>query len=151
MADFDVRFVVAEDKAQWRRLFDGYASFYGVPMDDGTAERVWRWLMDPGHVLEGLIARERGGEAVGIAHVRACPRPLGGCDMGFLDDFFVTPPARGSGVADALFASLERLARDRGWPVLRWVTQDFNERGRAFYDRYTSGPTDFIMYQWRFD
>lgn len=25
----------------------------------------------------------------------------------------------------------------------------FNERGRAFYDRYTSGPSDFIIYQWK--
>ena len=26
--------------------------------------------------------------------------------------------------------------------------RNFNERGRAFYDRYTDGPSDFIMYQW---
>ncbi|MEX2366478.1 MAG: GNAT family N-acetyltransferase, partial [Pseudohongiellaceae bacterium] len=77
----------------------------------------------------------------------ACPRPLGGCDMGFLDDMFVSPDARGSGAADALFAGLQALAEERGWPALRWITQHFNERARAFYDRYTGGPSDFIMYQ----
>jgi hypothetical protein len=37
------------------------------------------------------------------------------------------------------------------WPTIRWITQHFNERGRAFYDRYTGGPSDFIMYQWNPD
>jgi len=49
---------------------------------------------------------------------------------------------------DALIIALKDLAAKRGWPVIRWITQHFNERGRAFYDRYTGGPSDFIMYQW---
>ncbi len=149
MANVRISFVTENDKAQWRVLFDGYADFYSVPMDDATAERVWAWLLDPGHVLEGLVARDEGGAIVGLAHVRACPRPLGGCDIGFLDDLYVLPEARGSGAADALFEALRALAAERGWPALRWITQHFNERGRAFYDRYTSGPSDFIVYQWK--
>jgi len=149
MANVRISFVTEQDKAQWRVLFSGYADFYSVPMDDATAERVWAWLLDPGHVLEGLVARDEGGAIVGLAHVRACPRPLGGYDIGFLDDLYVLPEARGSGAADALFAALRALAAERGWPALRWITQHFNERGRAFYDRYTSGPSDFIVYQWK--
>ena len=149
MTNFRTNFVTEHDKAQWRVLFDGYAEFYSVPMDDATAERVWNWLLDPDHVLEGLVVRDKSEAIVGLAHVRACPRPLGGCDIGFLDDLYVVPEARGSGAADALFAGLRALAAERGWPLLRWITQHFNERGRAFYDRYTSGPSDFIMYQWK--
>lgn len=151
MSNHQVSFVSPNDKAEWRPLFDGYAKFYKVPMNDGIADRVWAWLLDPDHVLEGLMVRDAGGRAVGILHVRACPRPLGGGDVGFVDDMFVEPEARGSGAADALFARLKELARERGWPALRWVTQHFNERGRAFYDRYTGGPSDFIMYQWKMD
>ena len=149
MTDYRTDFVVEQDKAQWRVLFDGYADFYGVPMDDATADTVWGWLLDPGHVLEGLVARDGHGNLVGLAHVRACPRPLGGCEIGFLDDMYVSPEARGSGAADALFEGLRALAAERGWSALRWITQHFNERGRAFYDRYTSGPSDFILYQWK--
>jgi GNAT superfamily N-acetyltransferase len=148
MSDFRTNFVGEADKAEWRALFDGYADFYGVAMDDATADRVWRWLLDPAHSLEGLLTRDADGRVVGLAHVRACPRPLGGFDIGFLDDMFVAPEARGSGAADALFAALGDLAGKRGWPAIRWVTQHFNARGRAFYDRYTGGPSDFIMYQW---
>ncbi|WP_290647568.1 GNAT family N-acetyltransferase [Aquisalimonas sp.] len=140
--------VTEADRSQWRQLFDGYADFYGIAMDSGTAERVWRWLMDDSHALEGLMTRSADGNAVAIAHIRACPRPLGGCEIGFLDDLFVAPHARGSGAADALFEALYALAKIRGWPSIRWVTQHSNHRGRAFYDRYTGGPSDFIMYQW---
>ena len=111
MGDFHTRFVSRDDRESWRALFDGYAAFYGFTMDDATAGEVWRWLLDPEHVLEGLVV-----------------------------------PA-----ADALFAALRDLAAERGWPAIRWVTQHFNARGRAFYDRYTGGPSDFILYQWKPD
>ncbi|WP_328185274.1 GNAT family N-acetyltransferase [Marinobacter sp. OP 3.4] len=149
MPHYHTAFVTGADKPQWRTLFNGYADFYGVPMDDTIADTVWSWLLDPNHVLEGLVVRDEGGAVVGLAHVRACPRPLGGCEMGFLDDMFVAPEARGTGAADALFEALRNLAAERGWPSVRWITQHFNERGRAFYDRYTNGPSDFIMYQWK--
>jgi len=47
-----------------------------------------------------------------------------------------------------LFTALRDHAERRGWTAFRWITQHFNGRGRAFYDRYTGGPTDFIMSQW---
>ena len=145
---FDTRFVTRSDKSDWRVLFDGYADFYKVAMTDDIADETFSWLLDPAHMLEGLIVRDGDGKAVGIAHFRTCPRPLGGCDIGFLDDMFVAPEARGSGVADILFDTLKSIANERGWPTIRWITQHFNERGRAFYDKYTEGPTDFIVYQW---
>ncbi len=151
MTDYQTRFVTDDDKPEWRALFNGYADFYGVPMDDATANKVWDWLLDANHVLEGLVVTDASGKLAGLAHVRACPRPLGGCDVGFLDDMFVSPEARGTGAADALFEGLQALAEDRGWPALRWITQHFNERGRAFYDRYTGGPSDFIVYQLKQD
>ncbi len=151
MSEFKTRPVTEADKAEWRVLFDLYADFYAVPMNDTIADRVWSWLLDPDHVLEGLLTRNQNAQPVGLAHIRACPRCLGGCDIGFLDDLIIVPEARGTGAADALFAALKELAAERGWPTIRWLTQHFNARGRAFYDRYTDGPSDFILYQWKQD
>ncbi|HLQ86855.1 MAG TPA: GNAT family N-acetyltransferase [Salinisphaeraceae bacterium] len=148
MNQFTTHFVTAADQADWRPLFDGYAEFYQTRMNDAIADAVWGWLLDPEHVLEGLLVRDAQQQAIGMMHFRSCPRPLSGCDMGFVDDLFVTPAARGSGAADALFDRLGDIATERGWPVVRWLTQHFNVRGRGMYDRYTSGPSDFIMYQW---
>ena len=148
MKNFKTTFVTETDKPEWRALFDGYAGFYGVTMTDAIASEVWRWLTDPDHVLEGLITRDDTGKAVAIAHVRPCPRSLAGSEIGFLDDLYVSEQARGSGAADAIFEALRNLAQERGWSSVRWITQHFNERARAFYDKYTSGLSDFIVYQW---
>lgn len=147
MEGYCVSFVSADDKPEWRALFEGYAEFYKTTLTETISDQVWQWLVDPHHVLEGLIVRDDRNKALGIAHVRACPRSLSGCNIGFVDDMFVDPDARGSGAADALVARLRQLAGERGWPSIRWITQHFNDRGRAFYDRYTGGPSDFILYQ----
>ncbi|MEJ2760863.1 MAG: GNAT family N-acetyltransferase [Gammaproteobacteria bacterium] len=151
MTGFQIQPLVEKNKDEWRALFEGYAEFYKVPMDDTIADTVWGWLLDSDHVLEGYLARDAGGKAIGIVHIRACPDPLGGCEIGFLDDMYVVPEYRGSGVADDLFETLRKHAAVRGWPEIHWITQHFNKRARAFYDRYTSGPSEFILYSWEQD
>ena len=148
MMQFTTCAIAATDYADWKPLFYGYAEFYKTAMNDRIADTVWQWLCDDQHVLEGLLTRDDNGAAVAMAHIRACPRPLAGGEIGFLDDMFVAPEARGHGAADALFAALRERAIERGWPAIRWVTQHFNARGRGFYDKYTDGPSDFIMYHW---
>jgi GNAT superfamily N-acetyltransferase len=148
--DITVKPITAEDKDAWLPLFRGYAVFYKADINSGIEDEVWRWLTDPAHVLEGYLAWNAEGSAVGLIHIRECPRPLSGKMMGFLDDMFVDPRQRGAGVADALFEFMRQTAEDRGWPVFRWLTQHYNYRGRAFYDKYTGSSSDFIMYQWKF-
>lgn len=136
----------AQDYADWRRLFEGYATFYKMPMDDAIAGRVWQWLFDPGHVLEALVARNRAGRVVGLAHFRAMPRPLTGTTAGFLDDLFVEPALRGKRVADRLIEAMAALGRERGWTLIRWLTADNNYRARGVYDRLAT-RTYWITYQ----
>lgn len=120
--------------AGWRVLYDGYATFYKREMTDEIAATVWRWINDAGHELDGLIAL-RDGEPVGLAHYRRMPSPLRGADIGFLDDMFIAPAARGSGIGEAMFARLGEIARARGWEIIRWITADDNYRARGLYDR----------------
>lgn len=123
------------DRAEWRRLFQAYADFYRVAMDDQIAETTWQWIHDPAHVLEGVIARQAGGAVVGLAHFRAMPSPLRGIEIGFLDDLFVDPSARGEQVGEALLQHVAAEGRARGWPKIRWITADDNYRARTLYDR----------------
>lgn len=122
------------DKPQWRALYNGYATFYKREMTDAIAAAVWGWLMDPDHELEGVLAL-RDGVPVGLAHYRRMPSPLRGADIGFLDDLFVDPAARGSGAAERLIEHVAAVARERGWGAVRWITADDNYRARALYDR----------------
>lgn len=123
------------DHADWARLFAGYAAFYRVEQTPERVATTWGWLMDPGHVVEGVLARDGDGRAVGLAHYRAMPNPLRGAMVGFLDDLYVDPAVRGGGVAEALVGHLAGQARARGWLKIRWITADDNYRARGFYDR----------------
>jgi GNAT superfamily N-acetyltransferase len=127
--------VSAGHRADWERLYAGYAAFYRVTQTAEMRDQVWRWLMDPAHEVQGLIAEDDAGRAMGLAHYRPFARPLSATIGGFLDDLFVAPGARGGGIADALIEAVAEEGRRRGWSVIRWVTADDNYRGRGVYDR----------------
>ena len=140
--------IVRPDEAlrpAWRGLYDGYATFYERQMTEQIADTVWGWLLDPDHELEGALAL-LDGAAVGLAHYRRMPSPLRGADIGFLDDLFVAPAARGHDVGRALFAHLETAAREKGWGVVRWMTADDNYRARGLYDTL-SKKTAWNLYE----
>jgi GNAT superfamily N-acetyltransferase len=134
MTDLTLRPVRADDHPRWDELYTGYCDFYRVPTTVEKRRRVFEWLLDETQVLEGVVA-EREGVVIALAHYREMPRPLHGAMMGFLDDLFVDPAARGGKVGEAIFAHLEEICRARGWSVMRWLTQDHNYRARTLYDR----------------
>ena len=63
----------------------------------------------------------------------------------FLDDLFVAPEARGSGVADALIGEVKKIAQKRGWSLVRWITAEDNYRGRGVYDKLAT-RTNWVTY-----
>lgn len=132
-----VRPIQAADFDQWSALYDGYAEFYKVHMDDQIKGNLWSWLMDDKHEVEGLLALVDD-TPCGFAHVRRMPSPLRGMDIGFLDDLFVSPVSRGKQVGKALFGELEAVAKARGWPKIRWITADDNYRARGLYDQLSN-------------
>lgn len=134
------------DREDWERLYHGYAEFYQVPMYDEILDTVWGWIHDQANPFFGLIARDESGKALGLMHCRQMPSPLRGTLVGFLDDLFVIPQARGQGVVEALYQALNQLGREQGWPFIRWITADNNYRGRAVYDKL-SDKTHWVTYQ----
>ncbi len=51
----------------------------------------------------------------------------------YLEDLFVDPAARGSGLGKALLARLAQLAMERGCARLEWSVLDWNEPAINFY------------------
>lgn len=145
----------AYDGARWLRwsvgppgesdLYLGYAAFYGVEVSDHVLARLWAWLQDAAHPSEALLVRRGSGQAAGFAHFRPFPRPLSGTVGCFLDDLFVDPAMRGTGAVDALLGALKVIAAERNWSVVRWITDENNDRARAKYDRIAI-PTTWVTY-----
>ncbi len=132
-------------RADWERLYAGYAGFYRVTQTPEMRARVWGWIHDPSHEVDAFVAEDGAGRAIGLAHFRPFARPLSATVGGFLDDLFVSPEARGGRVADALIEALAEEGRRRGWSVIRWITADDNYRGRGVYDRLAT-RTMWITY-----
>ena len=133
-------------RAAWEHLSASYAAFYGVEQTEAMRARVWGWLMDPEHEVKGLVALDKAGEPVGLAHYRPFARPLRAAHGGFLDDLFVDPAMRGRRIADALIEAVAAIGHERGWTVIRWITADDNHRGRGVHDRLAT-RTMWITYE----
>ncbi len=139
-----VRPVTAKDRSAWDALYHAYANFYEVPQTPEMRARVWGWLTDPDHEVSGFVADDND-VLQGFAHVRVFARPLAAATGVYLDDLFVAPAARGSGVAPALLKSVKSFATDGGHSVVRWITAQDNARARGLYDKHAVA-TQWVTY-----
>jgi len=69
---------------------------------------------------------------------------------GALDDLFVRPDRRGSGLARALIDALCALGRDRRWSHLRWIVPEADRAAIALYERIAT-RADWRSYVIRLD
>ena len=139
-----VRRIEAKDRSAWDALYHAYAQFYEVPQTPEMRARVWGWINDPDHEVDGFVA-DNDGLLIGLAHVRAFARPLASATGLYLDDLFVTPDARGTGAADALLKAAQGYAAEQGYSIVRWITAEDNARARGLYDRHAAA-TQWVTY-----
>lgn len=60
----------------------------------------------------------------------------------WLEDLFVRPEARGSGLGKALLVELARTAVERGWTRFEWWVLDWNAPAQGFYRSLGARPED---------
>lgn len=126
----------------------GYCDFYSVAPSDSDLLALSRSLIaDP--VTEGvqLLARGSAGEADGFATVFWSWNTLTARRLGVMNDLFVRPAARGSGLAEELIrACVETCRRRGGVSHLSWQTAPDNARASAVYDRIGATRDQWVDY-----
>jgi GNAT superfamily N-acetyltransferase len=60
----------------------------------------------------------------------------------WLEDLFVRPEHRGSGLGKALLVSLAQIVVRRGWGRFEWWVLDWNEPAQGFYRSLGARPED---------
>ncbi len=142
----DIRPIEARDAERWRELFSDYGTFYETSFTADVLDGVWAWLLDPAHPVNGLVASNDDDILVGFAMYREHPDTFTAGPALYLDDLFVDPSARRSGVAAALLVSLRDLARQKGIAQVRWITAADNVHAQAAYNRIAR-KTDWVTYE----
>ena len=112
-----------------------------------TEERLASNLFGPHRYAETLIAEEDDGP-VGFAlffHNFSTFLAQPGI---YLEDLFVIPQRRGSGVGRALLKELARLAVERDCGRLEWSVLDWNREAIGFYERLGAKPnSEWTVYR----
>jgi len=128
-------------------LMRGYCDFYEVAPSDAALRALSLTLIeDPETDGIQLIARDDGGGAVGFATVFWTFSTLAASQIGVMNDLYVDPGARGTGIGGALIEACEAECASRGVGILEWETAPDNARAQALYDRFGAERSEWIAY-----
>jgi GNAT superfamily N-acetyltransferase len=141
----DIRPVCPGDREQWQALWAGYLRFYRQHLPPEVTDATFARLVDARSPLHGLVA-DRGGALAGFVHYLFHPTSWSLRDNCYLEDLYVDPAARGSGVGRALIRAVYAAADRAQAASVYWLTQEFNADGRALYDTLAR-RTSFIRYE----
>jgi GNAT superfamily N-acetyltransferase len=97
-----------------------------------TAEQLNTALFGPAPALFGHVA-ELDGDVVGVALWFLNFSTWDGVHGIYLEDLFVRPAHRGSGLGKALLTALAQECVDRGYTRLQWWVLNWNEPSIGFY------------------
>jgi len=118
------------------RLVRGLAEYEELESEfTATRGDFERLLFAPDHVAEATLATLPGRAPVGIALYYRSVNTFKGQTGMFLEDLFVEPDVRGTGIGIALLRHLAEIAVDRGYNVIEWRVLNRNEPSIRFYER----------------
>jgi GNAT superfamily N-acetyltransferase len=128
-------------------LMRAYCDFYGSdPSDDALLALSRSLLDDPRHEGLQLIARDPAGTAVGFATIFWTWSTTRAVRIGVMNDLFVDPAARGTGLADDLIAACVDQCAAHGARRLSWQTAPDNLRAQAVYERVGGVREEWLDY-----
>ncbi|HTW83629.1 MAG TPA: GNAT family N-acetyltransferase [Candidatus Sulfotelmatobacter sp.] len=144
-AKLTIRAAEPQDEAAWRALWAGYCAFYEVTVSERVTGATWARILDPASGVAALVALAGDGRIVGFANYVVHPYTWGTQVIGYLEDLFVAPDARGRGAGKALIDGLIVLGERAGWDRVYWHTRENNAAARRVYDGFAAAD-DFVRY-----
>jgi GNAT superfamily N-acetyltransferase len=93
-----------------------------------------------------LIGRDDHGAAVGFATIYWAWTTLSAARIGIMNDLYVAPSARGSGLAVDLIEACLEESRRHGAKQLSWQTAKDNARAQRVYERIGATREEWVDY-----
>src|SRR5438093_1220312 len=124
-----------------------YCDFYAASPSDAELLALFAALSgDPAGEGIQLIAREDDGTPLGFATVYWSWSTTRAARIGVMNDLFVAPSARGTGLAERLIRACQDRCRECGVTVLSWQTAPSNRRAQRVYERVGATREEWIDY-----
>jgi GNAT superfamily N-acetyltransferase len=147
----DVRPATAAELGLLLPLVADYQRFYaGSARDEAhNAAFFGRFVApsDAGLLIGAFEEHEGGGPPAGYTCLYWTFSSVSATDVVLLNDLYVRPERRGSGVAQALVAAAVDVARERGTSHVRWFTALDNRRAQRLYERLGAQRTAWFEYE----
>ena len=128
-----VRTVQVADLNGLAALFDAYRRFYEQPADVALARRFISERFSRGDSV--IFVAEDGNSLLGFTQLYPSLCSVEAAPIMVLYDLFVTPEARGRGIAQALMQVAEAHARSAGCARLDLSTAHTNSPAQALYEQ----------------
>lgn len=142
-----IRPVRESDYVQWLPLWQGYQAFYRTRLPEEITRTTWQRFFDRKEPIHCLVA-ERDERLIGLAHYLFHRSTWLASDACYLNDLFVDPSGRRSGVARKLIEAVYEAADQAGAPKVYWLTHESNAAARLLYDQ-VARHGGFIQYERR--
>lgn len=134
-----------DDYGEWKQLWDGYLGFYRRELTEAISRFTFSRLCQQADGMFGFVA-QADTSLVGFAHSLVHPSTWSEVGYCYLEDLFVAPPARGTGVARQLLEAVIAEGHRRQVDRIYWHTQEFNAPARSLYDQLAH-RSSFVVYQ----
>jgi GNAT superfamily N-acetyltransferase len=141
-----IEVVGKDDLDELLPLVRAYCDFYEVNPPDERLRALSLSLIERPHEGVQLIARADGGKPLGFATIYWSWSTLSAARIAVMNDLFVRPEHRGSGVAEALIEDCRRLAREHGAVQVGWQTAPSNLRAQRVYERVGATREQWVDY-----
>jgi len=142
----DIQPADINDVAQLARLFDAYRVFYGAAPEPIKADAFIHGLITHGKTHFFVARRAPDAPILGFVHLMPSIGTVAMRPVWLLEDLFVTPETRNTGVATALMQYAETFARQTGAERLTLATAHDNHQAQALYKELGYLPETHFQY-----
>jgi GNAT superfamily N-acetyltransferase len=128
-------------------LIADYQHFYGVDAPDPRRNREFFARFVGPSDAGCILGARRGGQLVGYTCLYYSASSVDAQDIIILNDLYVAPEARGTGVGRRLIDATTALARTRDVGYVRWMTAIDNRRAQRLYEAMGAERSTWFEYE----
>lgn len=134
MTTAQIRPVTAVDHAAWLPLWQAYLKFYTTELSQDVSTVTWQRMLDPNEPNHAALAW-KDGQAVGMVNFIYHRSNWSINNACYLQDLFVSPDQRGTGLGRLLIEHVYVTARADGCDKVHWLTHESNATAIQLYER----------------